>query len=613
MDLEQNSVGLDYELIQDILGRMILHWNYRNLKEIPPEVLNYGEHIEEIYLKRNCLEKLPANIGKLCNLTNLYLVGNQLEELPNEIGDLKCLRVLDVSQNYIKRLPDRIGELHLLESVLLTYNQLEELPKCLRNLHRLKQLEVSGNRIYSIPKEIVQGLESLEEFGIDRNPINSIPRNICQLQNLRYFSACRCNLLLLPSLPFHTLMHNRSASSSRSHSSGAGGCNRNLQFLFDGNPRLNYIPYWVFQLLGTSVECFGCGLEPGESDSGSGTNPLHPHAHSSQQTQLQLYTYHNDVNRPKIKLNFKGKRRTLHFDEDLVKLHHCGFNEEMEGTVIVGNVSLLELCLRQVHSLGMLEKAVKVKKCGAKPVVEPLIVPQRAGDSLINIRGDLHRIKEIVHGHSVPTSTSNTAALTSSVDGKTAGKSEERLDDIKGPSQSPPDECDDGKDCSIQKGRNDHIIHVSTIPEMRSATEKETKTNQNETNNDAYCSESHEDLLSLMLPLHLSNILKAGPVAKCFECLKPIFIESWPIVFRIPGWIFDENDRDRMRQRGNQNDDAIRGDWDDTEDGKLSIGSVHFCSPSCISRFRRTTKFTSNLLMNDLRCIVENEIPWTVC
>ncbi|CAL8138200.1 unnamed protein product [Orchesella dallaii] len=593
---------------------MILHWNYRNLKEIPPEVLNYGEHIEEIYLKRNCLEKLPGNIGKLCNLTNLYLVGNQLEELPNEIGDLKCLRVLDVSQNYIRKLPNRIGELHLLESVLLTYNQLEELPKCLKSLHRLKQLEVSGNRIYCIPKEIVEGLESLEEFGIDRNPINSIPRNICQLQNLRYFSACRCNLLLLPSLPFHTLIHNRSAT--RQGAAGTVGCNRNLQFLFDGNPRLNYIPYWVFQLLGSNVECFGCGLEPGESDSTSGTNPLHPHAHSSQQTQtqLQLYTHHSDVNRPKIKLNFKGKRRTLHFDEDLVKLHHCGFNEEVDGTVIVKVVSLLELCLRQVHCLGLLEKTA-VKKCGAKPVVEPLIVPQRAGDSLINIRGDLHRIKEIVHrdskGHCVPTSTSKAlVALPSSIE-ETTAKSEEMLDDSRGPSKSS--HVDDGKGC-IQKGRNDRN-HVSTMPEMRSTTEKETKTNQTETNTVADCPESLEDSLTLMMPKNLSNILMAGPVAKCFECLKPIFTESWPIVFRIPGWIFDEQDRDRMRQRGNQNENAVHAaDWDDNnEDGKLSIGSVHFCSPSCITRFRRGTKFSSNLLMNDLRCIVENEIPWIVC
>lgn len=124
----------------------------------------------------------------------------------------------------------------------------------LKHLHRLKQLEVSGNRIYSIPSCVTEGLKSLEEFGIDRNPINSIPRNICLLRNLRYFSACRCNLLFLPSLPFHSLLHN---SRTSSHRGSLNSNNRNLQFLFDGNPRLNYIPYWVLQQLGTNVECFG--------------------------------------------------------------------------------------------------------------------------------------------------------------------------------------------------------------------------------------------------------------------------------------------------------------------------------------------------------------------
>lgn len=59
MESEQEKhCDCDYELVEDIQGRMILHWNYRNLREIPDEVLNHGEHIEEIYLKRNCLEKL---------------------------------------------------------------------------------------------------------------------------------------------------------------------------------------------------------------------------------------------------------------------------------------------------------------------------------------------------------------------------------------------------------------------------------------------------------------------------------------------------------------------------------------------------------------------------
>lgn len=64
-----DKFDIDCELVEDIRGRMILHWNYRNLREIPLEVLNYGEHIEEIYLKRNCLEKLVHYSQKSLILT----------------------------------------------------------------------------------------------------------------------------------------------------------------------------------------------------------------------------------------------------------------------------------------------------------------------------------------------------------------------------------------------------------------------------------------------------------------------------------------------------------------------------------------------------------------
>ena len=35
----------------EILERSILHWNYKGLKTFPAELMNYGKHVEEIYLK----------------------------------------------------------------------------------------------------------------------------------------------------------------------------------------------------------------------------------------------------------------------------------------------------------------------------------------------------------------------------------------------------------------------------------------------------------------------------------------------------------------------------------------------------------------------------------
>lgn len=55
---DENANQLDTEFISDIKSRMILHWNYRNLKDIPNSLLEHGTHIKEIYLKRNSLTSL---------------------------------------------------------------------------------------------------------------------------------------------------------------------------------------------------------------------------------------------------------------------------------------------------------------------------------------------------------------------------------------------------------------------------------------------------------------------------------------------------------------------------------------------------------------------------
>lgn len=394
---------------------------------------------------------------------------------------------------------------------------------------------------------------------------------------------------------------------------------------------------WFLQLL--SLHFFRCGLDPGESDNG-GPNPFHPHetaATSHDQTQLQLYTHRSDVNRLKIKLNFKGKRRTLHFDEDVVKLHHhhCGINRTVEGTATrkVMVPSLLELCLRQVHQLGLLEKSHLEKCCGVKPVIEPLIVPQRAGDSLISIRGNLvekkddeaiqpdlaiHEERKSVSNDPTSSKTLNTAVLplpTSSAECTMSSKetTRTRKSNEKGNEQLPTSNQHHRNSLGERKLYDPNSICLTMLTETRSTTTGKEGNDQHKQT--AVDNSSLENPLNLMLPFNLSKIIMAGPVAKCFECLKPIFTESWPIIFHIPGWIFDENARERIGEEGGgaaeQNENAIRGDWDDVNDGKLSIGCTQFCSPTCVMRFQRGTKFSSNLVLNDLRCIVDNELQWT--
>lgn len=49
-------------------------------------------HLTALYMKNNCLQRLPPDICQLVNLRTLDISNNKLRSLPAEIGDLIHLR-----------------------------------------------------------------------------------------------------------------------------------------------------------------------------------------------------------------------------------------------------------------------------------------------------------------------------------------------------------------------------------------------------------------------------------------------------------------------------------------------------------------------------------------
>lgn len=115
------------EVAEEVRKKTILHWNYRDFKELPVVLRSSGSHVREIYLKWNHLKTLPAWIGELENLTNLYLCGNFIQKLPPEVQYTR-LTLLDLNSNRLESIPSSIGNLATLKCLLLDENLITRIP-----------------------------------------------------------------------------------------------------------------------------------------------------------------------------------------------------------------------------------------------------------------------------------------------------------------------------------------------------------------------------------------------------------------------------------------------------------------------------------------------------
>lgn len=61
------------------------------IRNLSPNLFHL-QNLTALYLKNNCLQRLPANICQLTNLRTLDISHNKLRSLPAEIGDLIYLR-----------------------------------------------------------------------------------------------------------------------------------------------------------------------------------------------------------------------------------------------------------------------------------------------------------------------------------------------------------------------------------------------------------------------------------------------------------------------------------------------------------------------------------------
>jgi len=235
---------MDAKIIEEVQTRYILHWNYRGLTCLPPEVIQFGAHVEEIYLKENGIQALPENVHQILpKLREIYLYGNSLQKLPQSIGGFEQLQVLDLSHNQLTNLPKAIGQITSLKTLDFSHNEIyelpdeignllnltaligvsnhiSELPVTIKNLSNLKSLHLNGNKLKQIRAEVCK-CTSLMDLYLERNQLTEIPEELSQLHYLKHINVSHNDLRQLPFLPFIS----------------------EAKVTFDDNPGLSQVPF----------------------------------------------------------------------------------------------------------------------------------------------------------------------------------------------------------------------------------------------------------------------------------------------------------------------------------------------------------------------------------
>ncbi|KAI9849615.1 MAG: Glucose-repressible alcohol dehydrogenase transcriptional effector [Sclerophora amabilis] len=96
------------------------------LRTISPVLFLHYTFLDKLYLNGNKLEKLPAAIGRLRNLSYLDVSTNMLRVLPSELGMLVKLRILLLFDNDLRRLPAAIGSMYRLETLGIEGNPIDD-------------------------------------------------------------------------------------------------------------------------------------------------------------------------------------------------------------------------------------------------------------------------------------------------------------------------------------------------------------------------------------------------------------------------------------------------------------------------------------------------------
>ncbi|CAL1543206.1 unnamed protein product [Lymnaea stagnalis] len=186
----EREACLDYKLqilpaeIGKLLNLTTLILDTNELVEVPVEI-TLLTNLERLALSNNHLTELPNGIKRLKKLTSLHMANNKFQIFPMELCEITALVFLDASDNMIKLLPKKISKLKNLETLLLFINQLTKLPDTIVQMTELRCLWLGNNQIKALPKGFgyltkLDWKDRYTSSTLDGNPLVNPPFEICR-------------------------------------------------------------------------------------------------------------------------------------------------------------------------------------------------------------------------------------------------------------------------------------------------------------------------------------------------------------------------------------------------------------------------------------------------
>jgi hypothetical protein len=165
---------------------LIAHNN--RLRSLPRELFSL-KSLERLFLEYNDLTEIPPEIATLPNLRVLSLNGNQLTALTEALFETR-LKELYLARNSLRTLPAEIGRIETLEKLYIGETRLGSLPKELGALRELRALHLPGNHLTELPPELGK-LSYLEVLNASDNRLSWIPREVADLPSLRTLNLAK--------------------------------------------------------------------------------------------------------------------------------------------------------------------------------------------------------------------------------------------------------------------------------------------------------------------------------------------------------------------------------------------------------------------------------------